>query len=125
MIFKDLPPPALASKILQNSSIFCLTSRIEGFGIVLVEAERSGAVPIAFDSYPVAKELIDNGVNGILIRPFDEDEYSKQLAKLMSNPVLLNTMSIAGIEKSKNYTVDKIMSQWMTLYNDLLLTKLK
>ena len=43
----------------------------------------------------------------------------------MINPVLLNTMSIAGIEKSKNYTVDKIMSQWMTLYNDLLLTKLK
>ena len=96
-----------------------MTSRVEGFSIAVVEAQRSGCVPVAFNSYPVAQELIKDGKNGVLVKPFDEDEYANQLMTLMRNDELLINMRKEGIKKSKEYTIDKIMSQWIKLYHEV------
>lgn len=118
--FQGFVTANVVEKILGQSSIFCMTSRLEGFGLVLVEAARLGCVPIAFDSYLAAKDIIDHGVNGILIKPFDEDKYADELMELMGNKNKLSKMAKAGIEKSKDYTVDKIMMQWIRLYDEIL-----
>jgi glycosyltransferase involved in cell wall biosynthesis len=73
--FQGFTPPHLASAILQKSKIFCLTSRVEGFPIAVIEAERSGCVPIAYNSYPAAQELIEDGKNGAVFKYGDESGF--------------------------------------------------
>ena len=59
-----------------RSSIFCMTSASEGFGIVLIEAMQAGVVPVAFKSYLSVTDIIDDEQNGILVSPFDIEEYA-------------------------------------------------
>lgn len=68
-----------------SSSIFCLTSSTEGFALVLVEAMSCGCVPIAFNSYACATDIIDDEKNGYLIEPFDINKYSQRLTELMDD----------------------------------------
>lgn len=63
-----------------------MTSTFEGFGLVLVEAMQHGCVPIAFDSYPAVRDIISHGENGILIPPFQEEDYSNAIMALTNNP---------------------------------------
>ena len=55
----------------QRASVFCMTSRFEGFPMVLNEAIISKCIPILFDSFPAARDIIEDGKSGILIKPFD------------------------------------------------------
>ena len=55
-------------KILNNSSIYIMTSYTESFGIVLIEAMSHGVPCIAFDSAEGAREIINSGDNGYLIK---------------------------------------------------------
>lgn len=47
-----------------RSSLFCLTSTFEGFGLVLAEAMQHGCVPLAFDSYPGSQRHYPARKNG-------------------------------------------------------------
>ena len=67
----------------REASIFCLTSAYEGFGLVLVEAASFGCVPVAFDSFAAARDIIADGENGCLVPAFDLDAYAETLARLL------------------------------------------
>jgi len=54
--------------ILQDSSIYIMTSYTESFGIVLIEAMSHGVPCIAYDSAEGAREIITSGENGFLIK---------------------------------------------------------
>ena len=103
----------------RRASIFCLTSAFEGFGIVLTEAMAYGTVPIAFNSYANACEIIDNGENGFLITPFSVDEYVERLSFLILNSDIRNRMSDAAYEKSKDFSIEKISASWINLLKSL------
>ncbi len=61
-----------------ESSISCMTSLYEGWGMVLTEAMQCGAVPIAFNSFASVTDVIDHGRNGILVKPFSIKQYEKK-----------------------------------------------
>lgn len=103
-----------------RSKIFCMTSLFEGFGLVLIEAMNYKTVPLAFDSYPNVKDIIDNGKNGLLIPPFDVDHYANALSLLMDNPNLLEAMADEAKMKSKEYDLEIIGSRWEKLFEELL-----
>lgn len=68
--------------LYQKASVLCLTSAIEGYGLVLVEAIENNVVPIAFDVSSGIKAALDYGRLGVLIPPFDFDLYCDELVKL-------------------------------------------
>ncbi len=104
----------------EEAPIFCLTSGFESFGLVLVESMAYGCVPIAFNSFETACDIIDDGVNGKLIPPFDIQKYADELIKLMDDEALRAKMSAKAIEKSKTFDIDKIGHKWITLVHELL-----
>lgn len=103
-----------------RSKIFCMTSLFEGFGLVLIEAMNYNTVPLAFNSYANVKDIIDNGKNGLLIYPFDVEQYANTLSLLMDHPLLLDAMAKEAQKKSQDYKLEKIGACWEKLFNELL-----
>lgn len=101
-----------------EASIFCLTSSYEGWGMVLTEAMQCGTVPIAFNSFASVTDIIDNGRNGILIKPFSVKEYIKELRRLMDNPTLLQQMSEYAQQDIEKYSVENVVDKWEKLFKE-------
>lgn len=106
-----------------ESSIFCLTSSYEGWGMVLTEAMQCGAVPVAFNSFASVTDIIDDGRNGVLIKPFSIKQYEKALRQLMDNPDLLNRMSKYAQQDIKRYSVENVVDQWEALFKECRILK--
>lgn len=104
----------------RRASIFCLTSAFEGFGLAMVEAASAGCVPVAFNSYASAEEIINSGENGFLVPAFDLEKYVETLAQLMKDNVLRERLANAARENAKRFEIDKICEQWVALFCKIL-----
>lgn len=108
-------------KYYEESSIFCFSSdSSEGWGMVLVEAQMYGCVPIAFNSYSAISEIINDGKSGRLITAFNDIEYIKALIELMQNENLRINMAKNAIESVKKFDINTIGKQWITLFEDTI-----
>lgn len=100
----------------KRASIFCMTSEFEGFPGVLTESMSCGCVPIIFNSYACASDIVEDERNGFLVTPFDINIFAQKLERLMDNNGKLVEMAYAAKEKSLNYTLDNIINQWETIF---------
>lgn len=102
-----------------HAAIQCLTSTIEGWGLVITEAQTNGVVPIAFDCSAGVETLISpSGVNGILVPPFDEAEFAQQLLRLMEDEDL--RLSLQQNVLKRKYPKEEVCQRYCKLYEDLL-----
>ena len=96
-----------------------MTSRYEGFPMVLIEAAAKGLPMISFDIPTGPKEIIDNNVNGFLIPPLDVDGMLEKLDILMTDKELRMRFSEEAKNKVISFGVDNIANQWCRLFNEL------
>ena len=99
----------------RRASIICLTSIYEGLPLVLAEAMNYRVIPVAFNSFTSAVDLIDDGENGFLIKPFDMDDYVQKLLSLMNDKMLRQRMSDAAYLKSLQCLMPSINEKWKKL----------
>ena len=102
-----------------EASIACMTSSNEAWGMVLTEAMQCGTVPIAYDSFAAASEIIESGVSGELVKPFDEREYIKKLSRLMDDVEYRNRLSENARQSVKRFDVSNIANKWEDLFKEL------
>jgi glycosyltransferase involved in cell wall biosynthesis len=103
-----------------NSSVFVLTSRFEGFGLVIIEAMSCGVPVVAFSCKMGPDEIITNGEDGYLVSVGDVDGLANQLCSLIENQELRNQFGTAAYENSQRYSIDKVANQWKCLFDDLV-----
>ena len=72
----------------ERAKILCVTSVHESFSLVTIEAKMHGVVPVVQDSFPMAREIVNNGVDGIIVRPFSLNDFCEKLDSLMDNDEL-------------------------------------
>ncbi|MFA9192790.1 glycosyltransferase [Flavobacterium sp. FBOR7N2.3] len=99
----------------ESASIFCMTSSFEGLPMTLIEAMQYGVVPVAFNSFISATDIIDDKVNGCLIRAFNINEYVDTLSKLMSSEEELERCSRAAEEKIKVFDLSIVGEKWLDI----------
>lgn len=99
-----------------DAQIACVTSTHESFSMVIIESFKFGVVPMAFDSFPAAKELIDNGKNGIVIPAFDVNEYAKKVGQLMDEDDLRENMRKNAYASAQKYFSLSIFEKWKELF---------
>lgn len=99
----------------KESSIFCMTSNHEGWGLVLTEAMQYGCVPFAFESYESLSEIIDNGKNGFIIKPFDLDDYGNKIVKLIKSQKI-EDFSTNAFNSMGKFSIEKITDKWIKLF---------
>lgn len=108
----------------ERASILLLTSEYEGFPLVLAECMSFGVIPAVYNSYSAVGDIVADGKDGIVI-PYHQDGYkADEAASLLSNVMndsgKREAMALAAIEKSKEYSVEKIYSKWAKTFNSLL-----
>lgn len=99
-----------------TSSICVLTSRYEGFSLVLLEALRHGVPCITFDCPYGPKELVVNNQCGYVIENGDIDKFAEKLSSLMNHTETRKQFGKAAITKAQSYQIDTIMNQWKHLF---------
>lgn len=105
----------------RNAGLFALSSRCEGFPLVLVEAISYGLPSVCFE-IPSTKELLAGG-GGILVPQGDISSFAEGLEQLMSDDSLRSRMSDEAYEISKNYTLSYIAGIRMQLFQSLTVCK--
>ena len=103
-------------KYYKRASILLLTSEYEGFGLVVAEAMSHGVVPVVYNSFETASDLITHGYNGVLVdKPYSISIFAKILQELMDKPNYLNSMSKKCRVASERFSVDAIVKEWYQL----------
>ena len=104
----------------RTASVFCQTSAMEGLPMVIEEAAAFGCVPMAFDSYEAASDLITDGENGRLIKPFDTNAYAEALKELIENEDMRLRLARNAKRDVKRFEPDGIMDEWEALFEEVL-----
>ena len=110
-------------KILHDSSIYLMTSYTESFGIVLIEAMSHGIPCIAFDSAEGAREIINSGENGYLIKNRNQEAMIMKIKDLINNEEERIRIGKQARKSVKKYTSDIVGEEWITLYVCVYLDK--
>lgn len=107
--------------LMNAADAFVLSSRWEGFGLVLVEA-MSCQLPVVATDSGGPREILNGGKLGHLVPPGDSEALAAAMMKMMSLPEAeRQAMGRAGrayIEA--NYSLEHVVDQWEVLYKELL-----
>ncbi len=110
----------------KTGAIHCLTSNNEGFGMALIEGMAYKSVPVAYNSFPVASEIIDDNINGLLAKHHNRKDLANKICYLIQNPQERYKMAEAAYNKVRNnYSIEAIANRWYSIINNVSSTKIK
>lgn len=102
-----------------GSSLIVLTSNYEGFGMVLVEAMSCGVPAIAFDCKCGPADIVQSGINGLLVPSGNISALADAMMELMQNSEMRKRMSLEARKVTETYSEERVMRRWVTLFESL------
>lgn len=110
---------------IETADAFVLSSRYEGWGIVLLEAMAAGLPVVSFDCEWGPREMISHGADGLLVPAEDVAALSDALLSIMKDDTLRRQLGRAAAEAVKRYSRERVMAEWDNVVCDALQTKSK
>jgi glycosyltransferase involved in cell wall biosynthesis len=98
--------------LYSECGIFVLSSRFEGLPFVLIEAMTCGAPCISFDCPNGPREVIRNGVNGLLVPAENVDALASVIVRLGEDPVLRERLGNAARRVSRPFSEPRVAARW-------------
>ena len=105
---------------MERASIYALSSRFEGFPLVLVEAMSKGMACVAFDCPTGPADIIDDRRNGLLVPAKDVEGLSAALREMIEDEELRRRCGDAALETAHDYTMAAIGPKWDEMLHALL-----
>lgn len=112
-------PTNQIQKEYMNSSVFAVSSRFEGLSMALLEAAACGLPIVSFACPCGPRDLITDGVDGLLVEKEDVDALANSLVKVMKSPEIRKEMSSAILKKAELFRIEHIAMQWQKLFESL------
>ena len=126
--------------LYQCSSVFVLSSRYEGFGLVLIEAMSQGCAPVACDYKGRQREIINPSSvlpqgeeeqsaavsefcvcdNGILCEPDNAEQLAAAIARMISDDKYRMSVQQNAIARSRYYSIENTVDRWEQLLNSII-----
>jgi len=112
-------PTLHLGEALAEASVLALSSRFEGFGMVIVEAMSKGLPVVAFDCPRGPGEIVHHGHDGLLVANGDVAAFGAALGELISDPQRRQALGEGALETAKAYSIEAIGARWDALLADL------
>lgn len=118
--FRLHPPTREIMREYLASSICAMSSRYEGFGMMLAEAMACGVPCAAFDCPCGPGDIISHGEDGLLAEAGNIPALASALVQLMGNEALRASMAARARENVKRYAAETVTAQWDALFSRVL-----
>ena len=117
---KILGPTGQIQAEYMKSSLLVMSSRFEGFGMVLVEAMACGLPVVSFDCPCGPKDIIHDGVDGLLVESGNVEKLGEAMIWMIQHPEKRESMAIEAINNVKRFQMDNIAKQWKQLFDSIV-----
>lgn len=104
---------------LAKASIYALSSRYEGFGMVIVEAMQCGVPVVSFDCPKGPAEIITHNEDGFLVENGNIDEFAERLMELMGDEQKRKQFGQNAIRNVKRFEIENIGKLWEQLFEEI------
>lgn len=98
-----------------QASAFCLSSRYEGFGLVLIEAMAFGLPIVSTDCETGPRELLTPGQDALVVPVDDADALAGALLDVIRNPEQASRLGAAARHKAGTFAMERIARRWDAL----------
>ena len=99
----------------RKAAMFVLTSRFEGLPMVLLEAKAHKLPIVSFDCETGPNEIVNDAVNGFLVKPFEIAKMAEKINSLIDDIVLRIHFSNCAYEKIEQYSLYDLIKYWHKL----------
>lgn len=100
---------------VETADVFVLSSRYEGWGIVLLEAMAAGIPAVSFRCQWGPEEMIRDGEDGILVERENIDALAEALRKIMKDPLLRYHLGRSAEQSAGRFTQQRVLAEWDTV----------
>lgn len=112
-------PTSQIGKEYARSSMLVMSSHYEGFPMVMIEAMACGLPVISFDYKCGPRDIIDYGVNGLLVKNGDIEGLAAAMMRLMDDDSYRAKLSANARRVTNTYSEESVMKKWMDLFHSL------
>ena len=107
------------NEAMGSSSIFVMSSRFEGFPLILIEAMSKAMAVISFDCPTGPSDVIENGENGLLVEFKNVDALADAINRFIEDEDLRRRCGPAAAETAKRYRIEEVGPMWDELFAEL------
>ena len=107
-------------KYMQKASVFALSSKIEGFPNVIVEAMACGVPVVSTDCQSGPNEIIKNRENGILVPVSDPKALAEAIFEVLDDSALRKKLSLEGKKTARNFTSERGVKEYEDFFQEIL-----
>ena len=97
------------------STLVCVPSYNESFGLVAIEAQATGT-PVVAAAVGGLPTVVRNGVTGILVDGHDPADYADAIGRLIREPALRESMSQAALRHARDFAWEHTADQTLDVY---------
>lgn len=114
------PPTSRIGEEYARSSLAVMSSNYEGFPMVMIEAMAGGLPVVSFDFKCGPKDIIEHGVNGMLVPNGDIPGLAQALMQVMGDGAYRKSLSDNARRIVDTYSEERIMQKWINLFNSIV-----
>lgn len=118
VIFKEFIPNPYP--YVRKALFTLLTSRFEGFPMIIPESLSLGVPVISVDCQSGPNEIIKNGYNGLLVENFNEQALAEAMNSFIFDKNLYQICKNNAQKSVEKFSVEKISKEWKSLINELI-----
>ncbi|MBO9356461.1 glycosyltransferase [Bordetella petrii] len=104
----------------RDADLYVLSSRFEGLSNTLLESLASGLAAVCFDCDTGPREVVRDGVDGVLVRPNgDVPALAEALSRLMGDAAARQALAARAVEARERFSAQRVLGLWQELFDDV------